>query len=893
MRSTTAMKLWLWMLVAATAGAAVADEVPLGPLPRDVVPSLVQLELKIDPRQERFDGRTRIEADIARPTDTVWMHARGLDIARAEAVLADGRRLPLQAEEAHVSGVLRLTAPDVLPVGAVVLELDHSAPFGQLEGAYKASQAGNDYVVTQMEPLGARRTFPGFDEPSFKQPWEITLVVPEDAVAVANTAEIASEPAGEGWKRVRFERTEALPSYLVAFAVGPWDIAEGPDIAAHGARHAPVPFRTLVAKGQADKAAYGREHTPAIVHALEDYFGTPYPFGKLDNLAAPDFRFGAMENAGLIVYRDSLLFPDAQSPAGERLGFWMVSAHELAHQWFGNLVTMRWWDDLWLNEAFANWMGYKIAHQLQPGLGADRSMLASALGTMDLDSLASTRRIGEPIRDFTDIDSAFDGITYEKGGAVLEMIEHYVGETAFRDGVRDYLSANARGNAGRDDLFAAIAGHADEPEGVLAALDSFIGQPGVPELEIGLDCEGATPALTVRQRRYLPAGSTADAAQQWTLPLCARYADGDALRSECALVSGSQARMPLRAAQSCPAWVMPNADARGYYRYVLDAPLQAALTTHFDALNEREQQSYADSLGAGFKAGTLAPEAYVAALPRLASAKASQAVAAPFADLRWIWEHLIGDDAARDAFRSHVASIYRPRLQQLGLEPRAGDSEDERALRETLVWMFAYRLRDPEVRAPLAAQGRAVLGLGGDGRLHADAVSRDLRGNALVIALQDHGVEAFDLAERHVRASEDPVLRGELLNAMGLVVDPELAARFRALMLDETAVRANEVQRLGRQSSEPALRPALQAWLRENFDALKARVGPAAGLGAVWIEAAGRCSGDDAEALQAYYAPRLRELEGGPLALRQAVEEIRLCAALKQAHTGPAPTPRS
>ena len=875
------------VLAAMLAMPAAASDVPEGPLPRDVVPSLVQLELRIDQRQERFSGTTRIEAALAKPLQTIWMHGRDLDITRAEAVLADGRRVALDAEQAHVSGVLRLKAGEPLPAGPLAIELEYNAPYGKLEGAYRARQAELDYVLTQMEPLGARKTFPGFDEPSFKQPWDITLLVREDDVAVANTPETSRESAGDGWTRVRFARSEALPSYLIAFAVGPWDIVEGPHIAVNGKRTTPIPFRTLVAKGQSAKTAYGREHTPAIVQAMEDYFGSPYPFEKLDNLAAPDFAFGAMENAGLIIYRDAYLFTEAGSPGGNRLAFWMVSAHELAHQWFGNLVTMRWWDDLWLNEAFASWMGYKVAHQLQPALNADRDMLAATLRTMNLDSLATTRRIGEPIRNFTDIQSAFDPITYEKGGAVLDMIEHYVGEQDFRDGVRDYLAANARGNATRDQLFSAIAARSDEPQGVLAVLDSFIEQPGVPELNVSLDCSGKTPTLRVRQRRYLPAGSTASADQHWTVPMCVRYADdGDAIGSECALVAGRQATMPLREASTCPAWVMPNGDARGYYRYVLDDELQARATAHFGRLNEREQQAYADALDAGFKAGTLAPSAYLQALPALANARSSQAATAPLSSVRWIWEYLLDEEPARDTLRAQVADIYRPRLMALGFEPRDDDGEDDRSLRETLTWMLAYRLRDPGVRAPLATKGRAVLGLDGDGQLDADAISVDQRGNALVFALQEGGVAAFDAAERHLRASEDPLLRGDLLNAMALVEDPVLAERARALLLDPQATRVNEFSLLGTQSGVPQLRPALRAWMDAHVDRLEQRTGPFVRLGQVWVDASGRCTVEEADALEARYGGRMDDVEGGPLALAQSVEGVRLCAARKQAHAG-------
>ena len=307
-------------LLAITGLAAAADQVPTGPLPRTVVPTLVHLQLKLDPKQARFSGTTRIEARVAEATDTIWMHGSDLSIGKAEAVLADGRRIALKPEEADVSGVLKLSAAEQVPAGDVVIEIAYEAPFGQLQGAYRVKPDGHDYVITQMEPLGARHAFPGFDEPSFKQPWDITLIVPQEDVAVANTAETKTETLGNGWKKVSFKRTEALPSYLVAFAVGPWDVPQGPDIAPNGSRTTPIRLRGIAAQGQGGRMKYSLANTPAIVIALEDYFGIPYPFDKLDNVAAPDFWAGAMENAGLIVYRDSLMFPDENSAVGASPG---------------------------------------------------------------------------------------------------------------------------------------------------------------------------------------------------------------------------------------------------------------------------------------------------------------------------------------------------------------------------------------------------------------------------------------------------------------------------------------------------------------------------------------------------------------------------------------------
>jgi alanyl aminopeptidase len=865
--------------------AAVAETVPTGPLPRTVVPSLVALELRLDPRQSRFSGTTRIEANVSEPTATIWMHGRNLTITKAE-VSFGGQRVALKARDADVSGVLELSAPRPIPAGKAQIDIAYEAPFGELQGAYRVRPDGRDYIVTQMEPLGARETFPGFDEPSFKQPWDITLIVPESDIAVANSREASTQKLGKGWKKVVFERTAALPSYLIAFAVGPWDLPQGPDIAPNAVRSVAIKLRGVAARGQGTRMQYSLANTPQIVSALEEYFGIPYPFDKLDNLAAPDFWAGAMENAGLIVYRDTLMFPDASSAVGQRQSFWRTSAHELAHQWFGDLVTMRWWDDLWLNEAFASWMGNKIAGQLQPQFNTDRNILEGGLGIMDVDSLASTRRIREPINNFTDIQSAFDGITYRKGGAVLSMFESHLGATRFRDGIRNYLRKHARGNATSGDLIAAVAVQSEAAAALEAAFKSYVDQPGVPLLSIDVDCSGGRPALLITQQRYVPIGSKVDPAAQWAIPMTVRYADGAQIREEKSIVAPGSTRLELQQAQGCPTWVMPNGHGAGYFRFTLAARWQQTLGAGFAQLDEREQRVYADSITSAYDAGLLSSAQLMSALPRFAAAQTRETVTAAFGHIEWIKEHLLPQAGPRAAFLAAIADIYRPRLQQLGNTVRAGESDDERLLRTSLLEFFAETLEDSAVRDTLSGLGRSVLGLDTDGKLHTSAVPEDLRGLALGMAVALGGKPTFAMAEKHLRATQDAQLRGQLLAAMGSAERAEQASAARALVLVKDLLRRNEIVRiLGPQSGQRELRPQLREWLDTNFEYLKAKLTPA-GARIVGLYASGMCSAEDAAALETRFTERMKNIEGGPLELKQALESILLCAAAKAQRSG-------
>jgi alanyl aminopeptidase len=339
----------------------------------------------------------------------------------------------------------------------------------------------------------------------------------------------------------------------VAFAVGPLDVVEGARLTDDAAS----PLRGLARRGHGKEFSLALSNTPEIVALLADYFGQPYPFAKLDLVAVPS-QVGAMENAGLITYGEYLMLLGDNPPLNQQRAFASAHAHELAHQWFGNSVTMSWWDDLWLNEAFATFMGSKIVQQWRPSYRAAEELTQSALATMDADGLGSARRIREPIESFNDITNAFDGITYQKGAGVLNMLEGFIGETAFRDGVRAHLARHARGSADMSDLVASLVESSGRAE-LGGIMKTFTELPGTPLVDVQLRCGAQEqPTVTLSQRRYLPAGSKADAQQKWDIPVCMRIGVVDGVREQCAVLSEPTMDVVLDGVDGCPNWVMPN-----------------------------------------------------------------------------------------------------------------------------------------------------------------------------------------------------------------------------------------------------------------------------------------------------------------------------------------------
>ncbi len=868
----------------AAALAATADKAPQGRLPGWAVPQAYQIAVKVDPAQQDFSGTTTIKVKLAKASNHLWLDGKDLKVSRVTITDAAGKvHAGTYVDADPAAGVVRVDFGSTLQPQELSLKFEYSAPLNaQLQGLYKVSAKGQPYAMTQMEPISARYAFPSFDEPGFKTPFDISLTIPDSAVGVANTQQVSETPAGKGWKTLTFAPTQPLPTYLVAFAIGPWSIADAPDISPDAYRAKALPLRGIAPAGQAHRMKHVLGETPSIIHALENYYGFGYPFGKLDLLAAPDFAAGAMENAGLVTFRDWLLLLDKDSPARNVRGSFNVTAHELAHQWTGDTVTLEWWNDIWLNEAFATWMQQKVTMEVHPEYRADLDRVRGSEGAMNSDALVSARSIRQPITGNGDILTAFDGITYQKGAGVIAMFENYVGEKTFQKGMRAYIQAHKFGNATASDLVGAIATAAGKGDAFKHAFNSFLDQSGVPYVQTKLEHKDGKTVLHLSQSRYLPLGSKGDAKRIWGVPVCVRYGTVGGSKVDCEMLDKASGSMVLADA-SQPTWIMPNANASGYYRFSLGKSQLADLTAHAGKLSDAEQLAYADAVGASFRRGDLNAGDVLAAFKPLTTSKVREVATAPLDQVEWIYQHEAATDAQRARLAAWAKDAYLPRLEQLGYQRKAGESEDDSLLRSTLASALAFDFKLPEVRAALLKQGEAVLKPGADGTLDFAAADPDLLGNALGVAVQTHGKSAVDALIAALPKTSDAALRNGILGGLAHVDDPSLATRVRDFALDKQ-VKVGEMNSLlmgGRDTA--AERDAMWQWFTSHYQQVLGRTGSFAGGRLPRLAGGGGCSTPEVERLQAFFKPRMKDAAGISRGLAQTSESIQLCTALKKA----------
>jgi alanyl aminopeptidase len=836
-------------------------------LPEVARPVHYAADLVIDPMSEDFRGTITTELEITTPMAVLWLDGKELTIDDATFAVGSERiaARAIYGDKEFVGLVL----PRTLPPGKATLVARYHGKMHRNsgDGIYTAQEANEWYAFTQFESTDARRAFPCFDEPAYKVPWRITIHTRKPLVALSNTPIESEQDEPGGMKVVRFGETKPLPSYLVAFAVGPFDAVEA------GKTRGGAPIRIVVPHGRGKDAAYAVEATRPLLDLLEDYFGTPYPYEKLDMLAVSVFNAGAMENAGLITWRQELiLVKPGELTLDRQKSYATVAAHEMAHQWFGDYVTLAWWDDTWLNESFASWMESKVAEQWKRDWEIPVGRVQSKGGVMFSDSLDTARTIRQPINSANDINNAFDGITYGKGEAVLTMLERTIGPDVFQRGVRDYLAKHAWRNATYEDFVGAMSGAAGKDLHPL--FDSFVLQSGVPVVSFALACDkGKPPTLTLAQQRYAPTGSKIDRKRTWHVPVCVRWKAGAATGRDCTVVDAETATLAL-SAPSCPAWVLPNEGGLGYYRMQPQGDLLAKLLANASkGLTLPERVGLIGDVNALVASGDVKKAVALDLVETLAKDKSRYIVDASIGVVGSIDE--VVPAKLRPNYERFVRKLYQARAHELGWQGKPGEDDNTRQLRKSLLPLVANIGRDAELIKQ--ATGLAWKWLDAH-----DAIAPEIVRPVLSVASRNGDQKLFDRLHAEAKKTSDREERERFLGAMGRFIEPAMVTQALALVLTDEFELREAIGLLQGAFSEPRTRELGLSFIKAHFDEITNKL-PEPYRPFVAFTFVSLCDDSRKPEIEAFFTPKVEKLDGGPRVMAQALESLSLCSAQRKA----------
>nr|MDQ3757135.1 M1 family metallopeptidase [Actinomycetota bacterium] len=740
-------------------------------LPRTVEPRRYELTLTPDIAAGTFAGEARVEVTVHEPTAEIVLNALELDVLTAEVVADDGRAVggTASVDEEQERVAVALEAP--IEPGTWFLHLTFTGTINEkLRGWYRSTYTdddGTEHVIatTQLEPTDARRVFPCWDEPDRKAAFSITLIVDDDLLAVSNGPVAEEEALGNGKRQVRFADTMPMSTYLVALVVGPLVATVPHDVDG-------TPVRVVCRPGAEHLGEFAVELAAHSLRYFADYFDVPYPADKLDLIGLPDFAMGAMENLGAVTFRESLLLVDPDTASRvelERIAD--VVAHEIAHMWFGDLVTMRWWNGIWLNEAFATFMELLCVDAFRPDWHRWVTFGTTRGGALSIDALASTRPIEFPVARPSEAEEMFDPLTYQKGAGVLRMLEQYLGADVFRRGIAAYIARHRYGNTDTSDLWDAIEEASGEP--ARATMDSWILQGGHPVVSVSAHDQG----VVLRQQRFrFASDAEADTGDGplWHIPVRLRAGVAGEVVHRRLLLDERSTGVDLG---GTPDWVVVDEGGWGVYRVQYDDSLFRALLDRLHDLDALERYSLAEDTWALVLGGRAPLDAFLDLARLLAAGEEDTSV----------WSVLLGGldllerslpDERKGEVRSLVGTLCRPVLDRLGWAADAGEPETRRTLRAQTIRALGTLGRDEEVRTQAA---EVVAKLGSD----VTAVDPDVAGAAVAVAAHAGGEAEYAEYLRRWREATVPQEEQRYLYALAGFEDPALVARTLDLSFGE------------------------------------------------------------------------------------------------------------
>lgn len=862
------------ILTAAISSLAAAAP-PTLRLPDTAVPREYKAQLTLDPAKKEFSGKITISLDVRKATNTIWLNGVQLEVKKA-SLSAGNKSLPAKVLP-NDKGFLGFEFSSDVPVGAADLAIEYTGRVRQQDSSaiFHMEDNGNSYIYTQFESTDARGAFPCFDEPSYKVPWQLTLDLPSTESAISNTS-VAQEQSRGGRKVITFNKTKPLPSYLVALAVGPLEFV---DAGTAGKNH--IPVRIVTPKGHSDEAKYAASVTATIINRLEDYFGIPFPYDKSDQVAIPvTFGFGAMENAGMVTYAQTIILAKQdRDTEARRRSYASVAAHELAHQWFGDLVTTAWWNDIWLNEAFATWMEQKLIRDWKPEWKTDIDDVDAKLYAEREDSLVSARKIRQEIVSNDDISNAFDGITYQKGAAVISMFESYVGSEEFRHGVQSYLKQYAFRNASAPEFLDSIS--TASGKNINGPFSTFLNQAGIPLISASLECKGDSAALHLKQERYVPLGSKDVPAEAWKVPVCVRYGTTSDKKdqSACEVMSSATATMNLKGS-GCPAWVQVNDKARGYYRVNYAPELLSALSAGDveKRLSAAERVDFIGNSEALVDAGKLPLDHSLQLVETFHADTDLHVVESALGLALQPRAHLVSD-ALQPNYQRFIRKNFQQLAHELGWKPSASETDERKLLRPTLLRAVATTGADQE----LAKEASALTTKWFSDR---SAIDPSMTASVLGTAAYYGDKELAGKFIEQFKATKDRLERGRIIGAMRSFRNHDALETTMQAVLSGQIPFIEGATLLTAGQGQEATRTVGFEFMKAHFDeiASKRPTGGGFDAGAQFPSVgASFCEANQKSQLASFFEPRVSQFTGAPRALAQVLESIDVCIASKKA----------
>ncbi len=842
-------------LLLATASPALAQR-----LPASVVPDHYTLWFAPDLTTDTFRGREIIQVRVGASANAITLHAAELQFGEV-TITSGGRTQTATVSLDAATETALLKVPNPVPVGPATIAITYTGILNdKLRGFYLSQANGRKYAVTQLEATDARRAFPSFDEPAYKATFDVSLTIDQRDTAISNGAQLSDLPGPEAGKHtLTFARTAKMSTYLVAMLVG--------DFVCRSGSADDIPVRVCSTPDKLALTEFALEATIQSLQYYNRYFGIKYPFGKLDVVGIPDFAAGAMENTGAITFREQYLLADPQRASlGVRKSVASIVAHEVAHQWFGNLVTMKWWDDIWLNEGFATWLANKPLAEWHPEWNVHLDDVEDTQRALGTDALRSTRAIRTKVETPEEINQVFDAIAYEKTSAVIRMIEHYVGSEAFRRGVSAYLKKYSYANAAGEDFWNEVAKQTGKP--VDRILGGFVNQPGAPVLTVASGCRGGASTLRLRQERFIGTpGATPQQPQTWTLPVCVTTTSG---KPRCEIVSKPEHTMTM---PGCAADPFVNTDSVGYFFSEYSPEHVSALARPGGrALSSAERLGLLGDEWWMVRAGRHDIGTYLNLAAEWATDESAQVTAAIAARLAYVAEY-IADPGEQDGYQRWLGARFGPVYERLGM-PALGDNDDKQMRYATLLELLGVAADSPEVQRHAKELAAKYLA-------NPQALPGTVASTLLRVAAIDGDVLLYDqYRARLAMLQGEPEEYYRFFNALPYFRDPALMKRTLEFAISPEVRSQDTATMIGGLLARPWGRDQAWAFVKSQWDALVGKLGTFQGIPGV-IGASGTfCSPAAAADMTLFFAAH--PIASSHRAVKQAIERIETCAALNQ-----------